>query len=78
MVKDGLTRENQKLISEKAKHKKNGCYKFRGVYYLVENANVRYYAFHGEVIENALSSNVIIGRYEHGQDEYEILKNIKK
>lgn len=67
-VEYGLTIENQKLIIEKAKHKKDGCYIFRGVAYKVVNGKVTHYASKGQVLESAYGFNVIIGECPLGSD----------
>ena len=60
----GLTFENEKIILEKAKPKKNGCYKFRAVAYRVVGGNVTHFASKGEVIQRTFGFNVIVGSCE--------------
>ena len=57
----GLTIENNNLILDKAKTKKDGCYKFRGVAYRVRNGKVTHFADKGQILENCMGFNVIVG-----------------
>ena len=57
----GLTIENNNLILDKAKAKKDGCYNFRGVAYRVRNCKVTHLADRGQILENCMGFNVIVG-----------------
>tara|TARA_R110002124_G_scaffold147816_2_gene313221 strand:- start:401 stop:661 length:261 start_codon:yes stop_codon:yes gene_type:complete len=65
VIQYGLTMENQSLIIEKAKSKRDGIYKLRGVTYRVINNHAVFYAVDGEVIQMCYGFNAVIGRYEH-------------
>lgn len=65
MIKYGLTQENQCLIQEKAKSKKDGVYMFRGVAYKVKNNQVTHYAHLGEIIQSCYGFNVQVGNYSY-------------
>lgn len=69
MIKYGLTIENQKLISSKAKSKNNGVYQFRGVVYRVLDGDVTHYAACGDIMERAHGFNVIVGSYPGGEND---------
>jgi len=71
----GLTLENEALIIEKAKSKKDGVYTFRGVYYRVNNHYVTHYAWKYEILEKYGYFNVVCGTYD--VDPAKILKQIK-
>lgn len=77
----GLTIENEKLICEKATKKKDGCYRFRGVAYRVQDGIVTHYAADCKILERCYGFNVVIGEYEFGLNSSEkgqkILKEIK-
>ena len=82
MVTYGLSIENKKLIAEKARTKKDGCYSFRGVVYRVKDTKVTHYAWRGEVFLNNGWSNIFLCTYEDGmggqQRAMKILQNITK
>lgn len=80
MIKYGLTIENQNLIIEKAKSKKDGVYSFRGVDYRVRNKIVTHFAASGQILERCFGFNVIVGSYEigFGFGAKKILKEIKE
>lgn len=68
-MQHGLTIENNNLILDKAKSKKDGCYKFRGVSYRVRSGKVTHFAIDGQVLENFMGFNVIIGECSVFSDE---------
>lgn len=65
MVKYGFTQENQKLILEKAKTKRDGVFAFRGVSYRVCDKQVTHFAHSGKILNYCHGFNVEVGRYEH-------------
>jgi hypothetical protein len=65
----GLTIENNTLILDKAKTKKDGCYKFRGVAYRVRGGRVTHFANNGQILENYMGFNVIVGECSVFSDE---------
>jgi len=72
--------ETQQLIIERAKSKKDGVYRFRGVEYRVKNFRATHYAAHGELFESAYGFNVLIGKYDWdftGGAGTKLLKSIK-
>lgn len=71
-MKYGLTIENQNLIIDKAKEKKDGVYSFRGVDYRVKDGKVLCFASNGKIIQSFGNFNVEIGNYRYNYD------NIKK
>lgn len=46
-----LNIENQELINEKAKTKKDGVYTLRGIKYVVKDKRASYFAVNGEIIQ---------------------------
>lgn len=78
MTKYGLTLENERLILDKAKDKKDGCYTFRGVGYRVKNGTVTHFSSNGNILERAYGWNCIVGSYEgYNANGLKILKSIK-
>jgi hypothetical protein len=79
-IKYGLTIENQNLIIEKAKTRKDGVYSFRGVSFLVKNHKVMYLAENGVIVQPYGHFNVRVGTYEtrypDSQTSKEALKKI--
>lgn len=61
MVQYGLTIENEKIILEKAKSKKDGVYTFRGVSYRVRDGRVTHFATNKDVLERVYGFNVMVG-----------------
>lgn len=55
MVDYYLTNENRNLIIEKAKKKNNGIYKFRGIFYTVQNNKVDFF------IDNDINHTILQG-----------------
>jgi hypothetical protein len=76
-IQYGLTMDNQQAIIDKAKSKKDGVYKFRGVAYRVVNNHARFFASNCEVIEMCYGFNAIIGSYEHSLDSINAVKALK-
>jgi len=76
-IQYGLTMDNQSSIIEKAKTKKDGVYKFRGVAYRVVNNHARFFASNCEVIEMCYGFNAIIGRYERDINQENAVKVLK-
>jgi len=78
MVQYGLTIENEKLILEKAKEKKNGVYTLRGVVYRVKDKYVTHFATYGQIIERVCGFNCIIGFFEgYTANGIKVLKGVK-
>lgn len=77
MVEYGLTIENNNLILEKAKTKKDGIFTFRGVAYRVRGGNVTHFACDGRILERAYGFNVVVGGYEYGMDKKGVLRGIR-
>ena len=75
VVQYGLTITNQKLIQEKAKAKKDGCYRFRGVVYSVIGGFARLFVTDKEILENACGFNVVIGYVNQGDDKMKLAKD---
>lgn len=77
-IQYGLTLTNQRLIQEKAKTKKDGCYRFRGVVYSVIDGFARLFVTNKEIIECAYGFNVVIGYVAQGQDQMKVAKEATK
>ena len=73
-VQYGLTMTNQKLTQEKAKTKKDGCYRFRGVVYSVINGLARLFVTDKEILESAYGFNVVIGYVNQGDDKMKLAR----
>jgi len=58
-----MTQETEILILKKAKSKKDGCYRFRGIAYRVKGCIVTHFAYDNMVIQRGYCINCIIGRY---------------
>ncbi len=65
----GLTVENHNIILDKAKTKKDGCYKFRGVAYRTRSGKVTHFASNGQILEYCMGFNVIVGECSDLIDE---------
>ena len=76
-IQYGLTMDNQSAIIDRAKNKKDGIYKFRGVAYRVVNNHARFFASNCEVIEMCYGFNAIIGRYDHSLNQSNAVKALK-
>ena len=77
MVQYGLTYENEKLLLDKAKSKKDGVYTFRGVGYRVRNGHITHFSTDGKILERAYGFNCIVGSYQgYNSAGMEKLKNI--
>lgn len=77
MVKYGLTGENQNLIIEKAKAKKDGVYEFRGVAYRVRGGKVTHFAADYKILAGFGAFNVVVGSYPFGAGQSKLaLKKI--
>ena len=57
----GLTLDNEKLLIEKARAKKDGCYRLRGVAYRVNGGKITHFASDGQIIERCQGFNVVVG-----------------
>ena len=79
MPEYGLTIENQNLITQKAKDKKDGCYQFRGVAYRVRKGRVTHLAHAGNVVQPFGHFNVQLGKLDHCSSDYALkfLKTVK-
>lgn len=77
-MKYGLTLDNQNLILEKAKTKKNGIYKFRGVVYKVEQSRVTHFCTSTEVIRFEYGFNIVIKKLVYNYDWETAAKKILK
>ena len=74
-VKYGLTIENQNLIIDKAKDKRDGVYTFRGVSYRVRGGKVTHFCDGKHILQPFGNFNVILRECKlHEQDT--ILKTI--
>lgn len=60
----GIKLETQNAIVEKAKNKKDGCYRFKGVAYRVRDGGVTHVGSSGEILACHGQFNVIVGSYE--------------
>lgn len=58
-----ITIIQQRKLEEKSKTKKDGMYKYQGIYYKVIGSRLRYIASHGEVLECFGNFNVVVGEY---------------
>lgn len=76
-IQYGLNLVNEELILEKAKLKKNGIYRFRGVHYRVFNNRVTHYFSSGNFLERCFGFNVIIGKYDRCLSHDEIKKLLR-
>lgn len=74
MISYGLNLVNERVISEKAKMKKDGVYSFRGVTYRVRSGRVTHWACNSEVLENCGNFNVYLGACGiYARDERKVL-----
>ena len=64
MVTYGLNIENERLILDKAKSKRDGVFTFRGVAYRVRQGKVTHFAVDRKILERAYGFNCIVGNYE--------------
>lgn len=77
MIINGMRTENIDLIVDKAKQKKNGVYRFRGVSYRVFGGTVTHFAHGGFVFEKAYGFLVKVGSYDGYSDtSVKVLKSI--
>ncbi len=60
-MKYGLNLENQALIMDKAKTKRNGVYTFRGCAYRVIDGYVTHIMTHSETVQPAGAFNIRVG-----------------
>ena len=76
MVTYGLTIENANEITQKAKTKKDGYYRFRGVGYCVKGGKATHFATGGRILENLGRFNVEVGKYDcqFNRNEANVLK----
>lgn len=61
-IQYGLTNENHHLIIDRARSKKNGVYRFRGIAYRVENNSVTHVSDGDTILECCGGFNVQVGR----------------
>lgn len=73
-----LTIENQNIISEKSKSKKDGIYSFRGIKYLVKSGKAVAFRDRGKIYEPFGNFNILVGYYTDDDDATEILKSYSK
>jgi len=72
---------DQNFIMEKAKTKKDGCYRIRGIAYRVRDGHVTHFACNDQIIELCHGFNVVTSTYDSGyaySDEFgqQLLKDI--
>ncbi len=73
-----LTIENQNIISEKSKSKKDGIYSFRGIKYLVKSGKATHFLDRGQILESCGAFNVVVGHCTDNNDGLELLKSCIK
>lgn len=71
----GLTVDNQNLIIEKSKTKKDGVYQIRGVMYKVVNGSPKYYSDGKGIYQGYGSFNVVLQSFKW---EYQWEKRVRK
>ena len=76
-IQYGLTLDNQNMIIDKAKSKKDGVYRFRGVAYRVINNHAVYFAADGKIIQACYGFNAVIGSYEYNLNQINAIKALK-
>ena len=74
----GIKLETQNSIIEKAKTKKDGCYRFRGVAYRVRGGRVTHVGSCGEIYQCHGAFNVPVGKYEWSFNSDEAAQKILK
>ena len=74
----GIKLDTQNMIIEKAKTKKDGCYRFRGVAYRVRNGGVTHVGSGGEILQCYGAFNVVVGKYEYYMNSDEAAQKILK
>jgi len=78
MIRYGLTIENESIILDKAKLKKDGVYTFRGVGYRVKDGFITHFSSDGKILERAYGFNCVVGSYQgYNSIGMEKLKSIK-
>ena len=70
--------DTEKLIIDKAKSKKDGCYRLHGIAYRVRNNRVTHFADYGEILERCYGFNVIIGKYKCSINSDEVGQKLLK
>jgi len=65
-------------ILKKAKIKKDGCYRHKGIAYRVLNSHVTHFGSFGEIYECFGSFTVLVGKYEYSINSDEIAQKILK
>ena len=70
--------DTERLIINKAKSKKDGCYRFQGIAYRVRNNCVTHFADYGEILERCYGFNVIIGKYKYSINSDEVGQKLLK
>lgn len=68
----------QNKIIEKAKAKKNGCYRYGGVAYRVVGGRVTHYADRGDILETAYGFNCVVGSYDYSMAPDEVGQKLLK
>ena len=76
----GLTIETQNAVTERAKSKTDGVYKFRGCVYRVRSGLVTHIAYGGEVLQPFGHFNVLVAKLERYGSEFamKFLKEIRE
>lgn len=64
-IRYGLTPENEELIVQKAKSKRDGVFTFRGVCYRVRGGFVTHFAVNSKILERAFGFNCVVGSYKY-------------
>jgi len=65
ILKYGLTIDNERSIIIKAKSKKDGVYRFRGVAYRVLDGNVTHLSDGNKILERAYGFNVVVFEFDY-------------
>lgn len=78
MIEYGFTTENCNKIIDKAKIKKDGVYKFRGVGYRVRNGRVTHFSCSGNLYAFSFGFLVKAGSYDVVFGDFEGVKYLKE
>lgn len=73
-----ISLDTQNAIVIKAKQKKDGCYRFRGVAYRVKGGKVTHVGGHGEIFACFGQFNVRVKDYEWSINSDEVAQKILK
>lgn len=65
-------------IIKKAKHKKNGCYRHKGIAYRVADGYVTHFADYGTILERCMGFNVVVSQYDYSINSDEVGQKILK